>query len=170
MWECLNLFAAYRSFCQNLVTAGGLLVILVLEIDVPYFEDFERRVEPVTEFRIEKNTEQSKRARFTEIYIAHVNFFLTSVFVFIEAPRVAQTDIHFPLAVVCKGCPPVKNATHKVRIKDEIMTHSTGGERKINMKFYTLNSIPRTGGKSCISVIYNFVYPTNEVRRCSCPP
>lgn len=64
-----------RSFCQNLVTAGGLLVILVLEIDVPYFEDFERRVEPVTEFRIEKNTEQSKRARFTEIYIAHVNFF-----------------------------------------------------------------------------------------------
>ena len=48
---------------------------------------------------------------------------------FIEAPRVAQTDIHFPLAVVCKGCPPVKNATHKVRIKDEIMTHY-GGRKK----------------------------------------
>ena len=75
MCEFLNLFAAYRGFSQNLGTAGGLLVILVLEIDVPYFEDFERRVEPVTEFRIEKNTEQSKRARFTEIYIAHVNFF-----------------------------------------------------------------------------------------------
>ena len=58
----------------------------------------------------------------------------------------------------------MKNATHKVRIKDEIMTHSMGGERKINMKFYTLNSKPRTDGKSCISVIYNFVYPTNEVR------
>ncbi|PFX24103.1 protein PTHB1-like [Stylophora pistillata] len=33
-----------------------------------------------------------------------------------EAPRVAQTDIHFPLAVVCKGCPPVKNATHKLTL------------------------------------------------------
>ncbi|KAJ7390596.1 Protein PTHB1 [Desmophyllum pertusum] len=33
-----------------------------------------------------------------------------------EAPRVAQTDIHFPLAVACKGCQPVKTANHKLTI------------------------------------------------------
>jgi len=33
-----------------------------------------------------------------------------------EAPRVAQTDIHFPLSVVCKCCAPMKNANHKLTI------------------------------------------------------
>ncbi|KAM7442291.1 Protein PTHB1 [Porites harrisoni] len=33
-----------------------------------------------------------------------------------EAPRVVQTDIHFPLSVVCKACPPTKNANHKLTI------------------------------------------------------
>ncbi|XP_067018157.1 protein PTHB1-like [Acropora muricata] len=33
-----------------------------------------------------------------------------------EAPRVAQTDINFPMNVVCKCCAPMKNANHKVTI------------------------------------------------------
>jgi len=44
-----------------------------------------------------------------------IDIFIFYLVLFTEAPRVAQADIHFPLAVVCKGCQPVKNATHKVR-------------------------------------------------------
>ena len=44
-----------------------------------------------------------------------IDNFFPYLILFTEAPRVAQADIHFPLAVVCKGCQPVKNANHKVR-------------------------------------------------------
>ncbi|XP_068751344.1 protein PTHB1-like isoform X1 [Montipora capricornis] len=33
-----------------------------------------------------------------------------------EAPRIAQTDVNFPMNVVCKCCPPMKNANHKITV------------------------------------------------------
>lgn len=49
------------------------------------------------------------------------NCWANNLLFFAEAPRVAQTDIIFPINVVCKCCAPMKNANHKVKKKKTII-------------------------------------------------